>query len=348
MKAARLTGIGKFEITDVPGPELRPGWVIIRIYSVGVCGSDIRYYTDGRIGDQVIEYPFTIGHECSGIVEETGDGVTNLSPGQRVAIDPAISCGECFFCRMGRENICTNLIFLGCPGQIEGSLKQYLAMPEKNCYPIPDSMTFDEAVMTEPLAIAVHAIKLSDIQQGETVAVLGSGPIGLLTMMTAKHFGTAKVFSTDIIPERVDFARRMGAAESFNYNTDDVVSAIRDATEGRGVDIAFECAGEQDALDQAVEVLRPGGRLMILGIPGTERISFVADYMRRHELLLRNVRRQNHNVEEAIQLVAEKKIDAGSLVTHHFTLEKLGDAFDLAASYSDGVIKAMIIMESTA
>ena len=348
MKAACLTGIRKFEMRDVAGPELRPGWVIVRIHSVGVCGSDIHYYTEGSIGSQVVQYPFIIGHECSGIIEEVGDGVADLKPGRRVAIDPAIACGECYLCKTGHENICTNIMFLGCPGQIEGSLKEYLAMPAKNCYQIPDTMTFYEAILTEPLATAVHAVKLSGIRPGETIAVLGSGPIGLLTMMAALHYGAEKAYATDIVPERVDFARQMGAAQSFNYNSDDVAAAVRDDTAGRGVDIAFECAGEQDALDQAVELLRPGGRLLIIGIPSTERLSFIADCARRRELLLQNVRRQNHNVEEAIQLVAEKKIDVARLVTHHFPFDNVADAFDLVSSYSDGVIKAMVIMGGTA
>jgi L-iditol 2-dehydrogenase len=348
MKAARLTGIREFEMTDVPRPQLRPGWAVVRLHSVGVCGSDVHYYTEGNIGSQVVEYPFIIGHECSGIVEEVGDGVTKLKPGSPVAIDPAISCGECYLCKMGHENVCTNLMFLGCPGQMEGSLKECLAMPAKNCYQIPDTMTFDEAVLTEPLAIAVHAVKLSRMQQGDNVAVLGSGPIGLLTMMTALHYGAEKAYATDIIPERVDFSRQMGAEQSFNYNTDDVVAAVMDRTAGRGVDIAFECAGEQETLDQAIDLLRPGGRLMIVGIPGAERLSFIADRARRHELLLQNVRRQNHNVEEAIQLVAEKRLDVARLATHHFPFDNVADAFDLVSSYSDGVIKAMIITGASA
>jgi L-iditol 2-dehydrogenase len=342
MRTAYLTGIRRFEVREVPRPEPKPGHVVVRLYSVGVCGSDIHYYTEGNIGTQVVEYPFPVGHECAGVVELAGEGVKNPRPGQRVAVDPAIHCGECFVCKMGRENICPNTKFLGCPGQMEGSLTEYLEMPAQNCFPMPDTMTFDEAVVTEPLAITIHAVKLSSLREGESIAVLGSGPMGLLTMMTALHYGAGQAFATDIIPERVEFAARMGAAQSFNFNSDDVVGAVMAATDGRGVDVAYECAGEQEALDQAVELLRPGGRLMLIGIPETDRVSFVADYMRRRELLIQNVRRQNHNVDEAIRLVAEGKINASALVTHHFLLEKVGDAFDLVASYGDGVIKAMI------
>ncbi len=344
MKVACLTGIRKFEIMEAPKPVAEPGWVVVRLSIVGVCGSDIHYYTEGNIGDLVVEYPFPVGHECSGVIHEVGDGVEGLAPGQRVAVDPAIHCGECFVCKMGRENICPNTKFLGCPGQMEGSLKEYLAMPASCIYPIPDSVTFEEAVVTEPLAITIHGVKLSGVGPGDTIAVLGSGPIGVLTMMMALHYGAERAFATDIVPERVEFAKLMGAGISLNYNDDDVITAVMEATDGRGVDIAFECAGEQETLDQAVEVLRPGGKLMILGIPSTDRVSFVADYVRRKELLMQHVRRQNHDVEEAIRLVAEKKIDAGKLVTHHFPLERAAGAFDLVSSYGDGVIKAMITM----
>jgi L-iditol 2-dehydrogenase len=346
MKIARLTGIKRFEITDMPMPHLKPGWVLVGIRSVGVCGSDIHYYSEGNIGDQIVKYPFSVGHECAGVVEEIGKGVKGLRPGMRVAIDPAMPCGNCYLCKMGRENICLNMIFLGCPGQTEGSLSEYLSMPAENCFPIPDSMTFDEAVMTEPLAIAVHAVQLSGIQRGESIAVLGSGPIGLLTMMTALEYGAGKAFSTDIIPERVIFAQKMGATKSFNCRTSSVVNEIKEATSGRGVDIAFECAGEQDALDQAAEILRPGGRLMILGIPKVERVSFVAILVRRHEILIQNVRRQNRNVDEAIRLVSDGRLDAGKLVTHRYPFDKVGDAYDLVSRYADGVIKAMVTFGS--
>ena len=342
MKAARLTGIRQFEITDVPMPKLRPDWVLVRMHSVGVCGSDIHYYSEGKIGDQIVKYPFSVGHECAGVVEEVGKGVRKLKTGMRVTIDPAMPCGKCYLCKMGQENICLDMKFLGCPGQAEGSLSEYIAMPEENCLPIPGSMTLDEAVMTEPLSIAIHAAQLSNIKRGETVAVLGSGPIGLLTMMTAIKYGAGKAFSTDIIPERVAFAKKMGASKSFNCKNGDVIGEIKKATRGRGVDIAFECAGEQDALDQAAQILRPGGRLLILGIPSVERISFVSILVRRHEITIQNVRRQNRNVEEAIQLAGRKKLDTGRLVTHHYPFEKVGDAYDLVSRYADGVIKAII------
>ena len=344
MKMARLIGIRQFEITEVPVPRLKPGWALVRMHSIGVCGSDIHYFSEGKIGDQIVKYPFSIGHECAGTVVEVGKGVKNVKPGMRVAIDPAMPCGRCYLCKMGRENICLSLQFLGCPSQVEGSLSEYLAMPAKNCIPVPDSMSFDEAVMTEPLAIAIHAVRLSGIKGGENVAVLGSGPIGLLTMMTALEYGAKKAFATDIIPERVAFAKNMGATKSFNIKTDDVIREIKKATKGRGVDIAYECAGQQDALDQAAQVLRPGGKLMILGIPSVERISFIAILVRRHEIMIQNVRRQNRCVEEAIRLVAKGKLNGGRLVTHHFPFIKVNEAYDVVSKYQDGVIKAMVTM----
>lgn len=342
MKIARLSGIKRFEITEVPIPRLKKGWVLIRMHSVGVCGSDIHYFSEGKIGDQIVKYPFSVGHECAGVVARIGSGIKNLKPGMRVAIDPAMPCGKCYLCKMGQENICLSMKFLGCPGQAEGSLSEYIAMPEENCIKMPASMSFDEAVMTEPLAIAIHAVHLSKIKKGENVAILGSGPIGLLTMMTAIEYGAGKTFSTDIIPERVAFAKKMGATKSFNYRTDNIVSEVKKATGGRGVDIVFECAGEQETLDQAIEILRPGGRLMIVGIPSVERISFIAIKIRRHEITIQNVRRQNRNVEEAVKLAGRKKLNTGRLVTHHFPFEKVGDAYDLVSRYADGVIKAMI------
>ncbi len=343
MKAAFLTGIKKFEIRDVPKPAIKNADdVLIRLKSIGVCGSDIHYYLDGKIGSQVVEFPFIIGHECSGTVEETGDEVSGVKKGERVAIDPAISCGRCEECISGRENVCKQIKFLGCPGQIEGCLKEFLIMPEKNLYPLPDGLSFEDGVMLEPLAIAVYAVMLSQLRNGETIAVLGSGPLGLLTLEAAILQGASLSFASDRVDERVDMASRFGANFSFNYNTTDVVEEILERTDGHGVDIAFECAGEQATIDQGIQILKPDGRFLLIGIPRLDKVSFMPHLMRRKELLIQNVRRQNRTVDEAIDLAKRGKIDLKKYVTHRFTLDEVGQAYDLVSNYRGGVIKAII------
>jgi L-iditol 2-dehydrogenase len=193
------------------------------------------------------------------------------------------------------------------------------------------------------MSIAAHAVRLAEIKPGDSVAVLGSGPIGLLTMEVANVSGAVLSFATDIVEERVEMASRLGATYSFNRNETDVVQEILDATEGRGVDVAFECAGKQDTIKQGLELLRPGGKFVLIGIPeGDPQYSFHTDLMRRKELTVVFVRRQVHYVKRAIKLVEAGRIDIRSLVTHRFPLEKTNDAYELVSTYKDGVVKALI------
>jgi L-iditol 2-dehydrogenase len=212
MKAMVLTGLNRIEIIDKPEPVItKPDQVLIRMKSVGICGSDIHYYTEGKIGSQVVEYPFTVGHEGAGIVEKTGSSVTTLKPGDHVAIDPAMPCYECDQCRQERYHTCRKLKFLGCPGQAEGCLSEYLVMPAASCYRISDTMTLDEAALSEPLAIGVYATGLSVSLKNKKIGILGSGPIGISVLLPALYEEAAKVYMTDKIDARLKVASAMGA-----------------------------------------------------------------------------------------------------------------------------------------
>ena len=343
MRQAYLTGPGRFEVREAPEPgEIGPDEAVVRLKAIGVCGSDMHYFTEGRIGSQVVEYPFTIGHECAGVVERVGPAVGRVAVGDRVTVDPAMPCGACEWCRKGRENICPQMRFLGCPGQVEGAYKELLVMPEGSLFRLPETLTFDDGVVLEPAAICAYAVAQSGLAPDETMAVLGCGPMGLLTLACARASGRRRVFASELVPERVEAAQRLGADVALNRNETDVVQSVLDATDGRGVDVVFECAGEQDTLDQAVQIVAPGGRISILGIPSTPRVELVADLMRRKELLIINVRRQNGMVERTIELAASGAVPVAELVTHHFPLERVGKAFELVAGYRDGVLKAII------
>jgi L-iditol 2-dehydrogenase len=342
MKAALLTRLREIEIGDIPEPQLAgPRDVLLRIDAVGVCGSDVHYYRTGRIGAAVVEYPFVMGHECAGTVEQTGAEVSSLNPGQRVAIDPLVACGHCDQCRAGRPNTCRNQRFLGNPGELSGSLAEYLVLPQECCYPIPESMTAGQAAMVEPLSIGIHAHRLSQMKAGATIAILGSGPIGLSVLLACRAAADCTAYMTDLIDERLAMASQLGAAWIGNANQSNVVEDIIES-EPAGMDLVFECAGEQETLDQAVELLTPGGTLVIVGIPEVDDVSFPAHTLRRKELTIKNVRRQNQCMAPAIDLVSSGRINVEPLMTHHFPLRETGAAFDMVAGYRDGVIKAMI------
>ena len=344
MKAQVLTGIEQMELVDVPKPVIEKDTdVLLRLKMIGVCGSDVHYYVRGRIGSQVVEYPYKVGHECVAVVEETSAGVVNVKVGDEVVVDPAISCNECDQCIAGRRNTCRKLKFLGCPGQIDGCLCEYIVMPQECCFPINGKISSEEGVLCEPFAIGVYAVKQAAMNKDAKVGILGSGPIGLSCLAALESEGAKKIYVTDKINERVDAAKKAGAIWSGNPDKEDIVQAVL-GMEPEGLDVVYECAGDQDALDQGVELLRPGGKLMIIGIPQVDRISFRVDKLRRKEITLINVRRQNECTQEAIDLVASGKAEIDFMLTHKFSFEQSKEAFDMVAGYKDGVIKAIIEM----
>lgn len=252
MKAFKLTALREMTLLDAPDPVVRlPTDVLVKLGAVGVCGSDIHYYATGRIGCQVVEYPFTVGHECAGTVIEVGDAVTRVRVGQRVAIEPAMTCGKCDQCRSGRENTCRHNRFLGCPGQAEGSLSEYIVMPQENCFQIDDKLGMGAATVSEPLAIGVYAVRQSGLARKAKIGILGMGPIGRTVLLPALHEGCSAAYCTDKIDERCAAAERAGAAWVGNPRREDVVAAILER-EPLGLDIVFECCGQQEALDQAI------------------------------------------------------------------------------------------------
>lgn len=333
------------EMKEVPTPAiLNSRDVMIKLKTLGVCGSDIHYYTSGKIGSQVVQYPFTVGHECAGEVEAAGAGVTLVKPGDRVAIEPAMPCWECDQCKAGRPHTCRNLRFLGCPGQAEGSLSEYIVMPETSCYRIPEQMSYDEAAISEPLAIGLYAVRQSIPMEGAKAGILGFGPIGMSVMLPALAMGAGEVYVTDKIDERLQVARKSGASMTANPDREDVVEKFRKEVPEL-LDVVFECCGQQDALDNAVDLLKPGGKLMIIGIPEFDRWSLPVDKSRHKELCIQHVRRQNEAVQPALDMMADGRISVSEMVTHRFSFERSKEAFDLVAAYGDGVMKAMIDFE---
>jgi L-iditol 2-dehydrogenase len=345
MKAACLTGIGRFEVRLAPKPEIvRDTDVLIRLNTVGICGSDIHYYKTGRIGNQIVQFPFIIGHEAAGTVEQTGEKVSRVKPDQRIAIDPAVSCGHCDQCRVGRENTCRELLFLGCPGQLGGALCEYIVLPENCCYPVDQRITFEQATLSEPLAIAVYSVKRSGLSAGARAAILGTGPVGMSVFHVLRTKNAGEVYITDKILSRLEFAQQLQPRWSGNPDCTDIVKGITDI-EPDLLDIVYECSGDRQAFHQAIQILKPGGVLVLVGIPEVEEIPFPIHELRRKEITILNIRRQAGCVQEALDLLAQRRINMDLMVTHRFPLEKIGDAFDLVAHYRDGVMKAMVSLD---
>jgi len=342
MKAMVLTGIRQMEMKEFPMPEIINNTdVLIKMKVVGVCGSDVHYYTSGKIGSQIVQYPFPVGHEGAGEVIRIGSGVKRVKPGDRIAIEPAMPCGECDQCKANRPHTCRKLRFLGCPGQADGCLSEYIVMPENSCFVIGDKMTYTEAAISEPLAIGVYAVNQSIPMHNASIGILGFGPIGMSVILPAIAKGAKKIYVTDLIDERLTIASSCGATWTGNPNKEDVVADIK-IKEPLLLDVVFECCGKQEAMDLAIEILKPGGKLMIIGIPEFDRWSFNVDKLRHKEICIQSVRRQNHSVEEALEIMENEIVNVDKMATHRFSFSHTKEAFDLVTGYQDGVMKAMI------
>ncbi|HEU0293030.1 MAG TPA: zinc-binding dehydrogenase [Anaerolineales bacterium] len=319
MKSIRLHAARDLQIHDEPLPVASEGDKLVRVKAVGVCGSDLHWFSEGEIGDAKLEHPLVLGHEFSGVTED----------GRRVAVDPAIPCGHCDFCEQGHPNLCSNLIFAG-QGTDDGAFREWIAWSERCLFPIPESISDADGAMLEPLGVAIHTVDLGKLKAGMTVGVFGCGPIGLLIIQMARLSGAANILATDKLAHRVEAAQGFGASQVILAGDDSRLSQIRAATNGRGVDVAFDAAGAQDAVDDAVAAVRPGGKVILAGIPDDDRTSFSASVARRKGLTIKLVRRMKHTYPRAIELVSKGLVDVRSLVTHRFPLAETREAFAMA------------------
>ncbi|MCX7972974.1 MAG: alcohol dehydrogenase catalytic domain-containing protein [Candidatus Aminicenantes bacterium] len=338
MKAAKLVNRGKLALLEEDPPSINSSdEVLLRMVEVGICGSDLHYFRLGAIGHQIVKYPFTIGHEGLAIVQEIGQKVMTLKPGDKVVFNPAISCLQCDQCFAGRPHTCRYLKFLGCPGELEGCLKELIVMPAQNCFPVKEDI-WPLAVLVEPLAIALYAAQMAGEIKNKKVAIFGCGPIGLCSLFHCYLAGASLIIAIDKVEARLEAARRLGAHWVDNPELKKEVNEIWAAQ----FDLAFDCCGDQQALNQAVSILKPGGKLIIIGIPEIDQISFDPHLLRRKEITIYNVRRQNNFFLQAIEFLQKNKEALKSLITHHFPLTDIQKAFDLASNYEDGAIKVTI------
>lgn len=344
MKAAVLYGVHDMRVEDVPVPEIsRERDVLVRVRSVGVCGSDVHFYERGIIGKYPLKEPTIMGHEAAGEVVEVLDESCGLAPGDRVAIEPGYTCRRCEFCKSGQYNVCPQVTFLAAP-PVHGAFCEYLAWPSDFLFTLPDSLSLDEGAMMEPLSVGLWAAKRGGVQPGDSVAVLGAGPIGLLTMQAAIAAGATQAIVTDLAGERLDHARNLGATDTVmpSVENDPSEREIMELTDGRGVDVAFECAGTVPTLQMALRVTRNGGVTQIVGMPAEQNPQIPIYEMINREIDLRGLFRYANCYPRAISLVEAGRIDVKSLVTHHFDLDETPDAMTFVHQRRDGVVKAII------
>jgi L-iditol 2-dehydrogenase len=322
MRVARLHAVGDLRVADEPIPVPEPGSSLVRVTAVGICGSDLHWWTEAGIGDAVLRRPLVLGHEAAGVI---ADGPRQ---GQRVAIDPAIPDGTCRPCRDGYRNLCVNIRFAG-HGSQDGALREYLAWPTEQLYPLPDALSDADGAVLEPLGVAIHALDLGHLRLGGTAVVAGCGPIGLLLCQLLQVAGAASVTAFEPLPHRRAAAAGLGVTVADPAVAADP-AALAELT-GGGVDVAFEMAGNDDAVQLAMAAARPGGRVVLGGIPGDDLTTFRASTARRKGLTIAMVRRMNEVYPRAISLVAAQRVDVSALVTARYPLEKAAEAFSNAA-----------------
>lgn len=350
MKAAKLYGARDFRIEDIPEPGApRPGEVVVRVGSVGVCGSDLHTYENGQIGDTVLEAPLVLGHEFAGTVIAVGPDATSgtrepLKVGDRVAVEPSIACWRCDMCEEGHPNLCRHLRFMGLAPD-DGALQECFTVPARGCFVIPDHLSLAEGALLEPLGVAIHAVDLGKIKVAKSAAVLGCGPIGLLVIHMAKLAGAGPIYVFDRFDWRLEAALEWGADEVINIDAVDPVIDLMQRTNGRGVKVVFEAAWAGEAVDQAMKMGDLGARIVLVGIPAEDTSSFTHSVARRKGLSIMMCRRMKHTYPRAIDLASHGDVKLKKLITHRFSLDETGDAFALNLAYADGVIKAMIDLD---
>jgi len=319
MLTYRLTSRRNIQSFEVPCPVPEEGQQLLKITSVGICGSDLHWFSEGEIGDATLENPLVLGHEFAAI---TQDGI-------RVAVDPSSPCLRCEVCQKGHPNLCPNVRFAG-HGSIDGALREWMAW-DRNCFfPIPDAMSNEEAAMLEPLGVAIHAVDLAHLKIGMTVAIFGSGPIGLLILQLVKLSGAIPVLVTDRLQHRTESALQFGADQSVMVSTSLDRSVLRELLGTRGVDVAFEVAGNQCAVDDAFEAVTVGGKVVLVGIPEDDHTHFSASLARRKGVTIKMVRRMKFTYPRAIDLVSKGLVDVKTLITHRFPLAQTQQAFETA------------------
>jgi len=341
MKAAVLHRPGEIRVEQRQVPEPGPGEVLVRVRAVGVCGSDVHYYKEGRIGRRVVEKPLILGHECAGEVVALGSGVSHLRIGSRVALEPGVPCRRCRYCKSGRYNLCPDVTFMATP-PVDGAFVEYIAWPADFTYPLPENLGYAEGALMEPLAVGMHAVRRARLVPGCTVLVLGGGPIGQLALLAAKAAGAGRVILTEREEGRLAMARSLGADAALNCRTTPMAEALAEITDGEGPDLVIEAAGTVETVRQGIELVRRGGTVVWIGLPGTDPCPVSVLQAINKEMDILGIYRYANVYPDAIRLAASGKINLALLVTHRFPLVEVKQALDTVVEQKASAMKVLV------
>lgn len=322
-------------------PSISDDQVLIKVEAVGICGSDSHYYDHGKIGDFIVKKPIVLGHECSGSISKVGKNVKHLKIGDRVAIEPGVPCGNCESCRTGNYNLCKDVEFLATP-PIDGAFAQYLAHDSNYVFKIPDSMSFEKATLVEPLSVGLHAANKIGVRPGKSIAIFGMGPIGLTSIIAVKSYGINEIIAIDFEEKRLEAAKKLGATKTICLKDNDAVNVIKEYTDGKGVDFAFETAGASSALQNALSVLGQGGHLAIIGLPPQKDIELNIPSIADREIQINGIFRYANTYQTGIDVLANFHVDTDFLFTNSFVLNDTKKGMDFIKENKATALKVII------
>ena len=341
MKVAVMLGIGRMGFEERPIPKVKPNEILVKLDYVGVCGSDIHYYETGRIGNYIVQPPFILGHESGGTIVKVGQNVKHLKVGDKVALEPGKTCGHCRFCREGKYNLCSDVVFFATP-PVDGVFAEYVAHEADLCFKLPENVDTLEGALIEPLAVGFHAANQGEAHAGQTAVVFGAGCIGLVSLMALKAEGVNTVYVVVIMEKRLEKALEIGATAVINSSKVNPIEEINRLTAGEGVNLVIETAGMEITTRQAISVAQKGSNIVLVGYSKTGEMVLPISLAIDKELTFKSVFRYRHIYPMAIEAVASGKIDLKSIVTNIFDFDDIQNAMDMSISDKSNIVKSVI------
>ena len=341
MKVAVMNGIGKMDLIERDIPIVKENEVLVKLDYVGICGSDLHYYENGRIGDYIVEPPFVLGHEPGGVVVEVGNKVKHLNIGDRVALEPGKTCGHCEFCKTGRYNLCPDVIFFATP-PVDGVFQEYVAHEADLCFKLPENVSTLEGALIEPLAVGFHAAIQGGARIGQTAVVIGAGCIGLVSMMALKAMGVSNVYIVDIMEKRLEKALELGATGIINAKEKNAIEEVMKITNNNGCDLVIETAGTEITTVQAIHMAKKGSNIVLVGYSKSGEMTLPMSLVLDKELTFKTVFRYRHIYNMAIEAVASGKVNLKGIITNEFDLDDVQKAMDYSVNNKADIVKAVI------
>lgn len=341
MKAAVLESQGNIQVKEVPMPSVKADEALVEVKCIGICGSDVHYYEHGKIGRYEVKQPIILGHELAGVVVEVGESVQHIKVGDRVAVEPGVTCGRCENCKSGRYNLCPDVVFMATP-PVDGAWAEYVAVRADFLFPIPDEMSFEEGALLEPLSVGFHAMKRAQVQPNDRVLVTGLGPIGQLAVAAARLFGVTEIYGSDVVEYRRELAKTMGITDVCDPMTESIQDKVNEWSQGKGVDVIIETSGNAGAIGASTAQVKRGGKIVLIGLPAASSIGMNINELIDGEIDVLGVFRYANTYPAAIRALQSGDIQLEKTITHKFKLDNIQEALDMAIHQKNSSMKIMI------